>query len=375
MSYRVTDLPRGQQGAALVVAMLVFALVAALMVGLQRDFTLTLQRGTHQLFSEQTWSYLMGAEGLAQVALQQDSRMDARAESPADHLGELWAQPPTPYPLDAGGWMTGGLEDLQGRLNLNGLIDASATSAGSGEGAAADGEAEGEADNAADVPAERPAPTTLNSNDAEKRWSITQKQLIRLLQALGDASLSLDDAMVLTERITDFIDADTDRRLEGAEGSDYRYASFPYLPANQPLASVSELRAVQGMTETVYDALAPLVTVWPVASSRLNILTCPLAVLQTLNGDDQLSPLPAMEAERLDALRREGDITQVEDLLGDPVFEGQALTELQPMLDVRSDWFLLDASVELAERERHLFTVLHRTPEGAVAVFRSEGEL
>ena len=371
MSYRATDPPHGQQGAALVVAMLVFALVAALMVGLQRDFTLTLQRGTHQLFSEQTWSYLMGAEGLAQVALQQDSRMDARAESPADHLGELWAQPPTPYPLDAGGWMTGGLEDLQGRLNLNGLIEASATTAGSGEGAAA----QGEADDAADVPAERAAPTTLNSNDAEKRWSVTQKQLIRLLQALGDASLSLDDAMALTERITDFIDADTDRRLEGAEGSDYRYASFPYLPANQPLASVSELRAVQGMTATVYDALAPLVTVWPAASSRLNILTCPPAVLQTLNGDDQLSPLPAMEAERLDALRREGDITEVEDLLGDPVFAGQVLTELQPMLDVRSDWFLLDASVELAERERHLFTVLHRTPEGAVAVFRSEGEL
>ena len=52
-----------QRGAALVVAMLVFALVAALMVGLQRDFTLTLQRGTHQLFSEQAWAYLLGAEG------------------------------------------------------------------------------------------------------------------------------------------------------------------------------------------------------------------------------------------------------------------------------------------------------------------------
>jgi general secretion pathway protein K len=371
MSYRATDPPRGQQGAALVVAMLVFALVAALMVGLQRDFTLTLQRGTHQLFSEQTWSYLIGAEGLAQIALQRDTRIDAEAESPADHLGEMWAQPPTPYPLDAGGWMTGGLEDLQGRLNLNGLIEAPTNSANKDEGV----EAENEADDAVDAPAEPVAPATVNSNDAEKRWSVTQKLLIRLLQALGDASLSLDDAMVLTERITDFIDADTDRRLEGAEGPDYRYASFPYLPANQPLASVSELRAVQGMTATVYDALAPLVTVWPVASSRLNILTCPLAVLQALNGDDQLSPLPAMEAERLDALRREGDITQVEDLLSDSVFEGQALTELQPLLDVRSDWFLLDASVELAERERHLFTVFHRTPERVVAVFRSEGEL
>ena len=53
MSYPRYKLPRAEGGAALVVAMLVFALVAALMVGLQRDFTLTLQRGAHQLFSEQ----------------------------------------------------------------------------------------------------------------------------------------------------------------------------------------------------------------------------------------------------------------------------------------------------------------------------------
>ena len=104
---KVKWLPR-QRGAALVVAMLVFALVAALMVGLQRDFTLILQRGTHQVFTEQTWAYLIGAEGLAQLALQADSRADARAEQPSDHLGELWAQPPNPYPLDGGGWMQGG---------------------------------------------------------------------------------------------------------------------------------------------------------------------------------------------------------------------------------------------------------------------------
>ena len=123
MSYPRYKSPRAEEGAALVVAMLVFALVAALMVGMQRDFTLTLQRGTHQLFSEQAWAYLIGAEELAVVALQADSRADARAEVAADHLGEVWAQPPTPYPLDAGGWMSGGIEDLQGRLNLNLLAD------------------------------------------------------------------------------------------------------------------------------------------------------------------------------------------------------------------------------------------------------------
>ena len=98
MSYLRSKSSRAERGAALVVAMLVFALVAALMVGLQRDFTLTLQRGTHQLFSEQAWAYLIGAEELAALALQADSRADARAEVSADHLGEVWAQPPAPYP-------------------------------------------------------------------------------------------------------------------------------------------------------------------------------------------------------------------------------------------------------------------------------------
>ena len=110
------------------------------------------------------------------------------------------------------------------------------------------------------------------------------------LQALGEASLSLEEAIALTEAVTDFIDHDADRRLSGAEEGDYRYADYPYLPANRALASVSELRAVRGMTEPVYLALAPLVTAWPDGGGRLNILTCPLSVLRSVNGDDQLSP-------------------------------------------------------------------------------------
>ena len=211
--------------------------------------------------------------------------------------------------------------------------------------------------------------------DPTKRWNATQKMFIRLLQALGEASLPLEEAMALTDAVTDFIDRDAERRLNGAEEGDYRYADYPYLPANRALASVSELRAVRGMTEPVYRALALLVTVWPEARGRLNILTCPLPVLRSLNGDDQLFPLDEIEAQRLDEWRREGEIGTVADLLADPAFEGQSMGQLEPLLDIRSDWFLLDATVELVERERHLFSVLHRVPDRTVAVFRSEGEL
>ena len=373
MSYLHSKSSRAERGAALVVAMLVFALVAALMVGLQRDFTLTLQRGTHQLFSEQAWAYLIGAEELAALALQADSRADARAEVAADHLGEVWAQPPTPYPLDAGGWMSGRIEDLQGRLNLNLLTDSEPGGSTTPDTNGA-GEAEDVAEElAADNPPQQTA--TASPDDSAKRWNATQKMLIRLLQALEEASLPLKEAMALTDAVTDFIDRDAERRLNGAEEGDYRYADYPYLPANRALASVSELRAVRGMSEPVYRALAPLVTVWPEASARLNILTCPIPLLRSLNGDDQLSPLDEIEAQRLDELRREGEIGTVADLLADPAFEGQSMGQLEPLLDIRSDWFLLDARVELVERERHLSSVLHRVPDRTVAVFRSEGEL
>ena len=373
MSYPRRKASRAEGGAALVVAMLVFALVAALMVGLQRDFTLTLQRGTHQLFSEQAWAYLIGAEELAAMALQADSRADARAEVAADHLGEVWAQPATPYPLDAGGWMSGRIEDLQGRLNLNLLAEAQ-----SGEQTTPNSNGAGDAEDIAEDPVAGNQPqqnTTASSDDPTKRWNATQKMFIRLLQALGEASLALEEAMALTDAVTDFVDRDAERRLNGAEEGDYRYADYPYLPANRAMASVSELRAVRGMTEPVYQSLASLVTVWPEARGRLNILTCPFPVLRSLNGDDQLFPLDEIEAQRLYELRREGEIGTVADLLADPAFEGQSMGQLEPLLDIRSDWFLLDATVELVERERHLFSVLHRVPDRTVAVFRSEGEL
>ena len=375
---------RSQRGAALIIAMLVFALSATLLVALQREFSLALQRGTHQLFSEQAWAYLIGAEELAKLALQTDTLLDARSATAADHLGELWAQPATPYPLAAGGWMTGQLTDLQGRINLNMLVKASGNQnqlttnqrpIGDDTGEASAGDTRTQPSQGDNQSGREDEPVGQSAIGEADRWTATQKLLIRLLQALGDVSLPLDEAMTLTEAISDFIDRDANRRQNGAEVDEYRYADFPYLPANRALASVSELRSVRGMTPEVYEALAPLVTVWPERNTQLNILTAPLPVLRALNADDQGAPLSVMDAERLAERRQEGGITEVKDLLTDPILEGRPSAELEPLLDIRSDWFLLDASVELVDRQRHLFTVLRRGTDTTVAVFRSEGEL
>ncbi len=339
MSYRSSE-----RGAALVVALLVFALAAALMVGLQRDFQLQLQRASNSTVSEQIWAYLLGAEALAATALRLDADADAQVTDPIDDLNEVWAQPAQPYPLDEGGWLSGALEDLQGRISIAELGQSSGQGGGQGEGQGA-------------------------------RFSVHQKLMIRLLQSFEEPSLSQPEAIALTEAISDFVDADDQPRPDGAEDSVYRSGDFPYLAANQPLASVSELRAVQGMTPEIYRALAPLVTVWPQENGGLNWRTAPAGVLRALNADDSLEPMPSGEAERLAELRSQGAFESLDAFFEDAFFSGRNTSELRQVMTERSDWFLLSSEVQIADRVRRLYSVIQREGRAINVLYRTDGEL
>ena len=179
----------------------------------------------------------------------------------------------------------------------------------------------------------------------------------------------------LVERVSDFIDADRTPRLDGAESEVYLASAFPYRPPNRPLASVSELRAVDGITPELYTLIAPYLTVWPVEGSKVNILTAPPQLLAALAGDDAFEPLAPQEVARIIELRSEGMITDVDTYLSDALFTNTTTTELREMIDVKSDWFLLDARVEIADRERRLYSVLHRQGRAVSVVHRTEGEL
>ena len=358
-----------QRGAALVIALLVFALAAALMVGVQRDFTLQLQRSTNTFFAEQGWSFLLGAESLAELALRLDADEDGRSDAPVDSLLEVWAQPQAPFPLDGIGFLSGDLYDLQGRFNLNGLVESPRQPGGqrTGEGAP-DGQ----------VPSEEEpdAPPPVNeANDPSKRLNTQQRVFLRLLLSIEEAELNRAEAIRLVERVSDFIDADRTPRLDGAESEVYLTSAFPYRPPNRPLASVSELRAVDGITPELYTLIAPYLTVWPVEGSKVNVLTAPPQLLAALAGDDAFEPLASQEVARMVELRSEGMITDVDTYLSDALFTNSTTTELREMIDVKSNWFLLDARVDIADRERRLYSVLHRQGRGVSVVHRTEGEL
>ena len=228
-----------QSGAALVIAMLVFAMSAALVVAMQSEFSRLFARSAGVLIGEQAHAYLRGAEDLAAMVLLADYDSDQTAQKNRDDLTEIWAQDQPPYALDEGGWMSGTLEDLQGRFNLNALG----------------------------------MPRRTQPKPGEFRHTPQQAQFIRLLQALGEPELSDFEAIAITDAIVDWLDKDTQPALEGAE-DDFYYGQDPaYRAANRAMSSVSELLAVANVTAELYLALRPFVTVLPTGVDSLNIHT------------------------------------------------------------------------------------------------------
>jgi len=335
---------RGRQsGAALVVAMLVFAVSAALVVAMRGDFQRFFQRNANLLAAEQAQAYLRGAEDLAALALLADHDQDRSEESIRDDLNEIWAQPAQPYALDDGGWLTGGLEDLQGRFNLNALAEQA-------EG----GDAVG-----------------------EQRFTVAQEQFIRLLQALEEPALAQYEAIAVTRSIGDWLDRDQSALADGAE-DDYYYGRTPaYRAANRPMASVSELRAIANITPELYAALRPWVTVWPQEPAPLNIHTAPAMLLRTINADRDLTPLSEDEGEALALYREETGFTDLDDMLANPVFEGRRdqMERIKGELGYTSSWFLLRAEVEVADRNLRLYSVLERKNRRVLARARAGGSL
>ena len=328
-----------QSGAALIVAMLVFALAAALIVGIQREFTLFYQRGANLFTGEQAYAYLLGAEELASLALLLDYDADKQAGRARDDLGEVWAQETTPYALDEGGWLFGEVEDLQGRFNLNALA---------GE---------------------------IRSEAGEPRYSPAQSQFIRLLQALEEPALSQPEAVAVTEAVADWLDRDSNPSLNGAEDDFYSGQTPSYRAANQPMSSVSELRAIANVTPELYRALLPLVTVWPRSSKSINIHTASLPVLRSINGDDELLPLPLADGEALVEQRNTEGFLDKADFLAQPVFAGKPLDKVSTQLGESSSYFLLSALVEIADREVRLYSVLERQQRQVTSLVRASGSL
>ncbi|HEY2807303.1 MAG TPA: type II secretion system minor pseudopilin GspK [Steroidobacteraceae bacterium] len=222
-----------QRGIALLVAVLLVALGTIIAAAVAYENAMTARRGTATYAFDQSILIAQGAEALAAYGVQQLVQKDAKRYV---YVGQGWDKPYGPMEIVPGVMLTAYLEDVQGRFNLNSLVD-----------------------------------TTGRPN-------LTQLAVFRaLLAAVG---LEQKWAGLLV----DWIDTDAVPSIpDGAEDSTYLGQTPPYLTANRYITSTSELMALPGFDRQHFNLIAPFVSALP-PGTRLNVCTAPGTVLDAYIG-------------------------------------------------------------------------------------------
>jgi general secretion pathway protein K len=299
-------------GVAMITAMMITALAAIVATNLAWDNALDVRRTMMMLNRDQAIQVALGAESWVATILSQDM-----ADSETDHLGEIWASELPGLPID-GGEVFGAIEDLQGRFNINNLID---------------------------------------QNGRVEEQSL--QQFRRLL-----TSLDLDPRFA--GLAGDWMDSDLEAAFpDGAEDGIYTGLIPTYRSANQLLTSASELAALEGMDKATFDILAPNITALP-GRTEINVNTATPAVLLALGEDISISDVEGLVAER------ESD--GFADLTG--TFSSLVAPEVLSTLVESSNYFQLKVVVRIDTVRITLYSVLQRGPRGNVTpIVRSFGTL
>lgn len=315
--------PASQRGTALVTALLVLAMTVTLTADMAGEQHFDIRRTGNLLQLEQAHQIALGGERWAVAILARDRRgesspgQDLVSEEDSgadiDSLDEDWAQPLPPIPVE-GGQIAGDIVDLQGRFNVNNLV----------------------IDGAVDA--------------------LALARFERLL-----AALEIEPG--LAQAVVDWLDADSETTFpDGAEDDFYVSREQPYLAANRPPTTVSELRQVRGMEAEHWRRLRPHITALP-EPANINVNTASAPVLQALAPD-----LDAGTAEQLAARAREEPFESTQQFLEEDVL---AERDIEPAgLAVRSSHFRVRAAVLLGRIEYTLYSWLQRDDNGASRILR-----
>jgi general secretion pathway protein K len=297
-----------QRGVALVTALLVVSLATVAAVAMATRLQVDVRRTGNLLHGEQAYAYALAAESWASVILQRDAN-----DSKIDTLGEDWATALPPIAVE-GGYVSGRIEDLQGRFNINNLVGA-------------DG---------------KPSEPDL--------------EYFKRLLGLLELETGLATALL------DWIDADINATFpDGAEDDSYLRETPPYRAANRPLVSISELRLVKGYSAEIVAMLEPYITALP-EPTALNVNTAPALVLQALHAE-----LDPTDAEQIIDARGDDGFPELEDFLA---LDALAGLQLDVDVGVKSDWFNVLTDVRIGRGQARLESRLQRSDKALTIGYR-----
>ena len=301
--YKLQSSKNKQAGVAVITAVLVLALAATAAISISANYQLNMRRTENAFNSGQAWAYAKGAEEWAMAILARDLE-----DSTYDGLDEAWwnNNEALVFPLP-NGFIEGKLEDAQGKLNINALVE------------------------------------------GNKPDLVMKVRFERLFAILG-----IDQGLV--GAIMDWIDQDQQFTGSlGAEADIYIGLEPPYLPADQPMQDISELRLVHGITQEIYEKLLPHVTVLSDTSAVLNVNTASAEVLETLGQNMN----PGLGEELVES-RDDKPFKQLADLQRHPSIQGQGITLDLNKLGVGSSYFLLNTKCVIGASQVKMLSMIKR---------------
>ena len=319
--------PQQQRGIAVLTAMLVVAIATILAVELMWGTSLDLRRAQNMLERDQAMQVARGMEILAAELLRDDAE-----NSDIDSLTERWAEN-YGFPFE-GGNVVGRLDDMQGRFNLNSLVN--------------------------------------REGNRDERASA---QFRRILERAATNVDDVDPAGIV-DAVVDWLDPDQlPNGIGGAEDGVYTNRTPPHRAANFWITSPTELLAVDGVTADLYDAISQLLSALPPGAevTAININTAPAEVLRSLSEE-----VSDADVETWLESRDTAAFETVEEFLATaanvfPPEEAEnndnteAAEAAKPVdLTVNSDWFVLSAVVSIGTTRLAMYSLLDRSNQGSV---------
>ena len=289
-----------QTGVALISVLLIVVIATVLGVAMTREQNHAITRARLALEQTRVHQYALGGEELARQILHTDF-IEAREK---DTLNETWAQQDLKFEFEDGVveiW----IEDLQGRFNLNSLVE------------------------------------YASGNNMPR---------LRFANLLNQQGID----PVFVDRLVDWVDANQTVTRMGAEDYAYLGLDNPYRTSDQPMTDISELRLLLDMDPVSLARLAPLVTALPDPNTTLNVNTAKPEVLQALVAD----MTPAI-AESLTLSRQDSDgYDNVQRFMQDEALAGQQI----PLegLGVQSGFFVVSIRARYQARFEYLTSIVQR---------------
>lgn len=284
-----------QRGVALLMVLIVITTLSALLYPLWQAQRMAMVRAQASQAQLQAWAVLISTQDWVKSALKFDAQ-----QSKTDSLQELWAQPMPPMPFD-GGTIGGWLEDAQGRLNVNRLA---------------------------------------NPDPVQRAQAL--EQFNRLCQVL-----TLE--CPFWSAVADWVDSDDIPSTGGAETATYLSMQPARRAANQPIVTVEELQAVQGVSPIILQRLTPYLIALP-QDFPVNINTAKMPVMMAL------APWMTEDQAKLITARQQTSpfesLMQVSELLRKNSVQDAEINLLvnERQLSVATQHFLLHAQADYGGR-------------------------